>query len=208
MSPRNALDLVDAGARVRHRRSERAAATVEAVLITPLFLLLVMGIVELGPLFMNWNAVHTASREGARIASVAGTNPKADKQVLDDIAKRRRMSIARLDHVIIFKAATPTDRPPASCLAAATSSTAGVSNLCNVYYPADFSRPASAFGLGTPASADANWSPIDRVDWSDGPPDLVGVYISTRHDTLTGFLPSATLTHTTVFALETRTESG
>ena len=189
-------------------RSEHGAAIVEAVLVTPLFLMLVLGIIELGPFFMNWNAIHSASREGARVASVAGTDPKADKQVLDDIAKRRRLSLARLNYVIVFKATTPNDSPPAACVTAAASALSGVGNLCNVYYPADFARPVSDFGTGTVTAADANWSALDRVDWSDGPPDLIGVHLSTRHDTLTGFIPSATLRHTTVFALETRTESG
>ncbi len=192
----------------RTHREERGAAIVEAVLVTPLFLALVLGIIELGPFYMNWNAIHSASREGARVGSVAGTDPKADKQVLDDIAKRRRLSLARLNYVIIFQAATPTDQPPGACVTAAATAGTGVPNVCNIYYPADFSRPASDFGTGTVTAADANWSALDRVDWSDGPPDLIGVHLSTRHDTLTGIIPSATLRYTTIFAVETRTESG
>ncbi len=181
---------------------------VEAVLVTPLFLLLVLGIIELGPLFMNWNAIHGASREGARVGSVAGTAPNADWQILADVARRRRASIARLNYVIVFKATTPNDDPPGPCLAQAGSGGSGIPNLCNVYYLADFFRPASDFGTGTGSAADAKWAALDRVDWSDGPPDLLGVHLSTRHDTLTGFVPSATLRYTTVFAIETKTETG
>ncbi len=194
--------------RNKRARSDRGAAIVEAVLVTPLFLILVLGIVELGPLFMNWNAIHGASREGARVGSVAGTAPNADWQILADIARRRRASIARLNYVIVFKATTPNDTPTAACMSQAAGSGSGVSNICNIYYLADFSRPAADFGTGIGSAADSKWSAIDRVDWSDGPPDLIGVYVSTRHQTLTGFIPSVNLKYTTVFAIETRTESG
>ncbi len=189
-------------------RSERGAAIVEAVLVTPLFLALVLGIVELGPLFMNWNAIHGASREGARVGSVAGTAPNADWQILADIARRRRASIARLNYVIVFKASNPNDDPSSTCLTRAAAGNNGVNDACNIYYLSDFSRPASDFGTGVGSAADSKWSAVDRVDWTDGPPDLIGVHVSTRHRTLTGIIPSANLDYTTVFAIETRTESG
>jgi TadE-like protein len=196
---------------VQRVRPESGAAVVEAVLVTPLFLLLVLGIIELGPAFMNWNAIHGASREGARVGSIAGTNPNSDFQILHDIKQRLRPSIAGVNYIIVFKATSTTDDPPADCLSSAQAHKIGLygplTGKCNIYYANDFARPEVDFGNGTLAQADANWPAILRNDAVDNA-DKIGVHISTDHRTLTGVIPATTMDYTTVFAIESTTGEG
>ena len=58
------------GKRKRHGE-ERGATLVEFALIMPLLLILVLGVVEFGYLFAQFNEVRHAAREGARYAAVS-----------------------------------------------------------------------------------------------------------------------------------------
>jgi len=51
----------------------RGAAAIEFALVFPLFILLVMGIMETGRLYRVWDTVHFAVVEGARCASINAT---------------------------------------------------------------------------------------------------------------------------------------
>lgn len=51
-------------------QGEQGQDLVEYALILPLFMLLVLGIVEFGILFFNYNTVANAAREGARVGIV------------------------------------------------------------------------------------------------------------------------------------------
>jgi Flp pilus assembly protein TadG len=54
----------------RRVRSERGAELIEFALTLPLLLLLVLGIIEFGFLFQEYEVVTNATREGARIAAL------------------------------------------------------------------------------------------------------------------------------------------
>lgn len=56
----------------RARPSEEGAALVELAIVTPLLVLLLLGIVELGWLFGQYNDVRHGAREGGRYAAVNG----------------------------------------------------------------------------------------------------------------------------------------
>jgi Flp pilus assembly protein TadG len=58
---------------VRGLRDRGGAAAVEAALVVPLFIVLVMGIMETGRLYRVWDTVHFAVVEAARCASVNST---------------------------------------------------------------------------------------------------------------------------------------
>lgn len=58
--------------RTARKRREDGAALVEFALIAPLLILLVLGIVEFGWLFGQYNDVRHGAREGARLAAVDG----------------------------------------------------------------------------------------------------------------------------------------
>lgn len=53
-------------------KSERGAELVEFALVLPLLLLVVLGIAEFGFIFMRYEVVTNAAREGARIAVLPG----------------------------------------------------------------------------------------------------------------------------------------
>lgn len=57
------------------RKKGQAQAMVEFALTLPIFLLLVLGIIEFSRLFMTYMAVYTASREAARYGSSVGVAP-------------------------------------------------------------------------------------------------------------------------------------
>ena len=54
------------------QRGERGAALIEFAILTPLLVLLLLGIIEFGWLFGQFNDVRHATREGARFAAVNG----------------------------------------------------------------------------------------------------------------------------------------
>jgi Flp pilus assembly protein TadG len=55
--------------RMTGRRSDRGIAAVEAAIVTPIFMLVVIGIIEFGLVFKDQLAITSAVRAGARIAS-------------------------------------------------------------------------------------------------------------------------------------------
>ena len=58
--------------RNRKLRDERGAQLIEAALVLPLLLLVVLGILDFGMLFWQFEGVTNAAREGARIAILPG----------------------------------------------------------------------------------------------------------------------------------------
>lgn len=61
----------DRGRPGRRHTGQRGAAMVEFALIMPVFLLLVMGVIDFGATFNDYNSVRQGVREGARQAVVA-----------------------------------------------------------------------------------------------------------------------------------------
>lgn len=57
--------------RDRRRRGERGAALVEFAILAPLLILLLIGLIEFGWLFAQYNQVRHGVREGARYAAVS-----------------------------------------------------------------------------------------------------------------------------------------
>jgi len=129
--------------RLRARiRSDRGSTLVEAAVATPVFLLLVMALIE-GGLYMNDNlAVANTVRAGSRTASAAGAADSADLYTVLNIS-RESSAINRqnINFVVIYKAtgygAGPTDGtgPGTGC-----KSGIPVAGVCNVYRPIDFIR--------------------------------------------------------------------
>ena len=66
------------------RSERRGVAAVEFALIAPVFLLLVLGVIEFGRLLMVQQVLTNASREGARRAVVEGATVAEVKQVVSD----------------------------------------------------------------------------------------------------------------------------
>lgn len=115
-------------------------------MVTPIFLLMVMGIFEGGMYMQTYLGVANTVRAGARSASAAGNDLNADLHIVDSVA-RESSAIPReaIEYVVVYRAdnfgATPTevgdDGVSPGCLAGRP-----VVGRCNVYTPADFDRAA------------------------------------------------------------------
>jgi hypothetical protein len=191
----------------RLRRGERGSAIIEAAFVTPVFLLMLFGILEYGLLFRDNLTTNNASQEGARAASVGGRAPQADYLTLETIEHGiAAMGLERLNYVVVFNATTVGYELPDGHLC----HTQSVTDVCNRYVPADFALelvdgvgdPTGAFGCVT-GSADSAWCPTSRRAGLGDDSDLVGLYVNTTHDYLTGFFgETQILDATTVIRVE------
>lgn len=68
------------------RAPERGAALIEAALIIPLLLLLVLGVVEFGFMINRGTLINNAAREGAREAIFGSSEAEIEDRVLDAAA--------------------------------------------------------------------------------------------------------------------------
>ena len=67
---------------VRYTRRRRGLALVEAAIVAPLLLLLLLGLLEYGWIFIRAQQINSAARHGARIGALAGST---DADVLSAI---------------------------------------------------------------------------------------------------------------------------
>jgi Flp pilus assembly protein TadG len=65
--------------------ARRGASMVEMALVLPLFLVVVLGIIEFGRGFWVGNMVANAAREGARLAVLDGSSNTAVKKAISDL---------------------------------------------------------------------------------------------------------------------------
>ena len=203
---------VDRAKRPRRFRGERGATIVEAAFVTPVFFLLVFGIMEFGWLYKDWMSVSNASHDGAREGSASGVDAYADYNILFVIQRSLAALSKNVDYVIVFKAATANDTVPAACKTSAAGGGRGVAGSCNVYYPADWNAPSygqASFGYDAianpnPALLDKNWPGLSRSDHKTDPgPDFLGVFVQATHLSLTGISAgNQTLTKTSIIQIE------
>jgi hypothetical protein len=116
---------------------------VEAAFVTPIFVMLVLGILEGGYYMQDDLAVSSSVRAGARTASAWGAVASADLYTVSQIGKEiTALNGDQLDYVVVYKAtgfgAAPTDDgggPTGGCLSGYP-----VTGVCNVYRAADLAR--------------------------------------------------------------------
>jgi Flp pilus assembly protein TadG len=97
------------------RNSEQGATLVEAAIVLPVLLLVVVSIIELGLVFKDYLTVSYISREGARIGALAGDDTAADCAILTglgDIAVSG--DLGRIQEIQIYKADPNTGTQGAS----------------------------------------------------------------------------------------------
>ena len=186
----------------RGRAGERGVALIEAAFVTPIFMVLIFGMVEFGLVMNNYLGVANAARAGARVASASGNSTQADFAVLQAVAKEST-AIKRSDivYIVVFKASATGDAPTAAC-----QSGTATSGVCNVYVSADLARPSTDFGCGN-SSPDRYWCPSTRKVAqsvaSGGPPDYIGVWVKVTHHWVTKMFGSTkSLTDSSVIRLE------
>lgn len=194
--------------RVRKRRAQgdRGAALVEAAFITPVFALLIFGMLEFGLTFRDYLTVANVSRDSARGASAFGDGLYADYNIIQvALQSSKGFRPNEIRRLIVFNAGsvsgdiTNPSHPAHPCLTA----TIGVAGVCNVYDSADLALAKSSFGCQTTQDLDRFWCPSGRETSASGPPDYVGVYVQARHDFITGlFGPGMYLTDVLVMRIE------
>lgn len=172
-----------------HRRGQedpaerqRGAALVEMALVLPVLFLLAFGLVETGMGWRNAITVTSAARQGARVSSHLGVNPKSDQEGLLAVQAVLGGDISQVEYVIFYEANGSGVLPPA-CLGSS------VAGTCNRYTQAMLADAATdgnwQHGGG---SWDSAWPPASRED-DIQTADHLGVYISFQHEYFTGVFP-------------------
>lgn len=76
--------MTNISTRLRQNRSRRGTTVVETALVLPVFLLFLLGLIELGHAQMVKNVLRSACRQAARIGSTEGnTTAEVEQRVLD-----------------------------------------------------------------------------------------------------------------------------
>jgi Flp pilus assembly protein TadG len=159
---------------------ERGASLVEASLVFPILILIVMGTLEIGLAFKDYLTVSYLSREGARLGALAGDDPDADCTILTGIGGLATQGdLERINEIQIFKADAGTG---AQGLTNTATYTPGKDpEICNVP-----STPLDGWTINP-----VNWSPTSRevTVGSADELDIIGVRVIMTRNWVTGFPP-------------------
>jgi hypothetical protein len=169
---------------------------VEFVLIAPLFLMLLMGMLDYGLVFRDYLTVANTTRTGARVGSAAGTDAAADYQILQAIkSASAALPVGTIAGIAVFKSNT-TGTIDTTC------KTTWKAGVCNFYTAADMAlSQASLLASGK----SAHWAPATREDRQSVGPDQIGVWVKVNHGMVTKMFGSTkTLTDKTVMRIEPR----
>jgi Flp pilus assembly protein TadG len=202
--PESVDDAVSVAGRRRRCQDDCGAALVEAAIITPVFFLLALGLIEYGLVFRDYIAIGNATSSGTRSLAILGEDDETDYWVLQAIKKdMSAVPTNSIQKIAIFKATGATDTTSwSSCKTGGS-----ITNVCNVYTPADWNKTpiTTWFGCG-PGRLDNAWCPTTRkvaITGTLGPPDFAGVYIRVQHNYVTKlFGNSVTLDNFVISRLE------
>lgn len=153
-------------------RPERGASAVEAALVTPVFMLLLFGILEFGFYFKDALSVNDAVKAGVRVASA---EPRVASYA-QDAADRVQEASGALDRSTIqelwvYKANTANNFPE------------GQSSFATCTTCTKFVWDGSSFVQTT-----STWPATTHDACSASPPDRIGVYLKARHQMMTTFV--------------------
>ncbi|MEL7208022.1 MAG: TadE family protein [Actinomycetota bacterium] len=189
---------------------------VEAAFITPVFMVLVFGLLEFGLVVRDNLTVAAMTRDTARGASAFGNEQYADFKAIRLTGQAARaLPIELLEKIVIFDAGSVdgTLSDPSHPAAPCKTSSTGITNVCNVYTIDDLTKPQASFGCDPATGEDRHWCPMalngqdGREVSQSGPPDYVGVWVKVRHPFLTGlFGDDLTITDEVVMRIEPREE--
>ncbi len=192
---------------VRRAHRDRGATLVEFALVLSVLLLLGLGTVEMGMGWVAHDRVQTAIAQAARVGAVSGSRPEADRDLL--LALQVAMpaqELANLDRVVVFRPSSAAGAVPPGCIKSPGDPSQIGTASCNTYSGATV-RAATAGSMdgfgGGPSAADRHWAPAIRKDTLAGPPDYLGVWVRTTHDSVTGSsLGDVTLTKVVIFRIQ------
>ena len=161
---------------------------VEAALILPVIVLLILGIMEFGLLFTSYSTTTAASRSGARLAataySQAGTSTTAQDSAATQIAAATAADLEVLNNaepigMVIYKVnPSSTDGAPIGGFPGANM-TGGCTSSC-IKFSYNAATQAFTKTSGSWTNADACGTAVDSI----------GVYVQARHTYISGILGS------------------
>jgi hypothetical protein len=172
----------------------------------PFLIFLAMGTADMGLGWVATDRVESASAQAARTAAVKGTRVEADRDVLVTLATAMPApELANLDRVVIFKPGAGGAVPSGCIKTAGDTSDTGATD-CNSYSGATVrattATSMTGFG-GTAGSKDRFWSPASRNDSLNDPPDYIGVWLRTTHNSqVGGFFGNITITKVTILRIQ------
>ena len=196
------------------KQRERGAVLIEAALVFPVLLLLILGSFDYGLLFLDASTTSNVTRQGGRVGSAQGNSPLADYNILTAaVSAGSALRAGSLSEIVIFDATCsasgacdvnndPLSKVPPNC------TTASQPGICNYYPAADLTSavltPAN-FGCPpspAPPTLDSAWCPTTR-NVSQANADYIGVYALVNHKWFTGYFGANRLIHdNVVFRLE------
>ena len=191
-------------------RRERGAAVVETALVITLLFSLVIGGTETAVLVLDQLAVGNATREGARVGALAGSEPTADTLIVSVVEQALcSQDFGTASKMVIYQAGAdgsvpghnPATDPEYDNLAIADTVTYKANGT--IACANGNTAPNFTYDVG-------NWTPAVRKDTIAAGLDDLGVLIVYTHDDLTGFLPffsGTSYTQRTVMRLEPDVQS-
>lgn len=190
--------------RRRRPQSERGAVLVEFALVGTLLVTLVLGVLEIGMAWRDYQSLNQASRSGARVVSQLGAAGEADQQSLLAIEAALGPLAPAISRVVIYEADANGDMP-VDCVTA-TAGYAGPAN-CNVYDRTSLDNIATSgwWGSGTSCgSADGHWCPPTERSDDLLTSTFVGVLVELDRSSITGMFGSSTqrISEATVMRVE------
>jgi len=160
---------------------------IEAAIVMPLLLTLVMGIIEFGMVFSDMQTVGSSTRAGARAAVAYSRQENYDVHAVNAVASAlSARTTGTPQEMWIYKVGTGNEPASPGCAA-----------YCQ-HYKWDPSNPDGPWVL----QSGAQWK-FDTMNACTLPLDQLAVKVKVKHDMVTGlFGDSITLTDTTVMRLE------
>ncbi len=176
------------------RDRDRGAVLIEFALITPVLVLIMLGIFEYGNAWRQITSIERATQQGGRTVSSQANGRYADYETLRAIdAAMSGTSGLDVVRVVIWNANSNDTVPPA-CLATPQS------GLCNTYTGSVLTSSSTAPFPGGSSTApscaggvDASWCPVGR-NRTGSSPDRIGVHITAEYTPVTGLLPGPKVT--------------
>lgn len=144
---------------------------VEFAIVFPVVILVVFAIIEFGLGFKDWLSISHASREGVRIAAVAGNDVSADIAILD--AVKNAMVAANMDDLVSVTVGNPDN------LSEKTTYSWNGSTPCQWTPCPDPTEPTYVTPIWDPATRKIS-TPTERIE----------VSIEYRHEWATGLFGS------------------
>lgn len=202
----------------RLSRMDEGTALVETALVIPIFIAIVLGIIEFGLVYRDVLIASDAASTGARAGAVIGPRITANLTNADYvIVKDVRESLGStptswVKRVVVFRANNPSAGPALSQIPVTCRNGTPVSGVCNVYDPQDSfmaiqegnSGYFSCTGAGAGGGPACAWRPTAR---KNGPLvtdiEYLGVYIRVERPYITGlFGKTFTIEQATIVRLE------